>query len=105
MSRRRGEVAPRRVFFAAGFDRAFRSLRPELQEQVRQAIHHFRERTNENALPPERKAGLQGIWALRVTRDIRVFYTQEKDAQGSYSRLVHVGPHDDYRIVERRRPR
>jgi len=47
--------------------------------------------------------GLGGIWAFRVTRGVRVFYTREKDEQGAYSRLIHVGPHDDYQTVGRRR--
>jgi hypothetical protein len=93
---------PRRLYFAKGFDKAFRNLTPDLQRQVRQAILHFRERSAEHALRPERKSGLQGIWAFRVTRGLRVFYFQKRDAQGTYSELIHVGPHDDYRTIGRR---
>jgi mRNA-degrading endonuclease RelE of RelBE toxin-antitoxin system len=97
-------MRPRRVQFAVNFDKAFRDL-PDLQGQIRETIRHFINRTAENALQPERKAGLRGIWAFRVTSGVRVFYTQGKDAQGTYSELFHVGPHDDYRTIERRRPR
>jgi hypothetical protein len=96
-------MKPRRILFAAGFDKAFRDLTPGLQRQVREAIRDFRSRSAENALRPERKQGLHGIWAFRVTSGVRVFYSQKKDADGTYSELFHVGPHDDYRIVGRRR--
>jgi hypothetical protein len=96
---------PRRVVFTSGFDAAFRNLGRELQRQVREAIHHFRERTRENALRPERKAGLSGVWAFRVTSAVRVFYIQERDEHGAYSLLFHVGQHDDYRTIARHRPR
>ena len=95
----------RRILFTNQFDRAFRELTPELQRQAATAIQNFRSRTAENALRPERKSGLGSVWAFRVTSGIRVFYTQEKDEAGSYSLLFHVGPHDDYRTIERRRPR
>lgn len=98
-------MKPRRVSFTEQFNRAFQELAPELQLQVRAAVQNFRSRTAENSLRPERKSGLRGIWAFRVTGGVRVFYTQEKDEQGTYSLLFHVGPHDDYRVVERRRPR
>src|SRR6185312_8363753 len=96
---------PRRVSFAKEFDQAFRDLTPDLKRQVREAILHFRARSAEHALRPERKSGLQGIWAFRATRGVRVFYVQKKDAQGAYSELVHVGRHDDYRTIARQRPR
>ena len=96
-------MSPRRLYFAKEFDQAFRKLPPDLQHQVRQAILHFRARTAEHALRPERKAGLHGIWAFRATRGLRVFYLQKKDGQGAYSEIFHVGPHDDYRTVARRR--
>jgi hypothetical protein len=98
-------MKPRRVFLTRGFDKAFRELGPELQRQARDAIQNFRNRSSENALRPERKSGLGSIWAFRVTSGVRVFYTQKKDDVGSYSELFHIGPHDDYRTIERRRPR
>ncbi|HZK91723.1 MAG TPA: hypothetical protein VFC56_16400 [Stellaceae bacterium] len=76
---------------------------PNFNSKVIDAIQHFANRSAENALQPERKMGLGGIWAFRVTRGVRVFYTREKDEQGAYSRLIHVGPHDDYQTVGRRR--
>ena len=94
---------PRRISFAKEFDQAFRNLAPDLQHQVRDAIHHFRARSAEHALRPERKSGLPGIWAFRATRGVRVFYVQRKDAQGTYNELIYVGPHDDYRTIGRRR--
>jgi len=66
-------------------------------------VKRFVERTAENSLQPERKQGLAGIWAFRVTSSIRVFYEQKSDADGAYSELFHVGPHDDYRTISRRR--
>jgi len=93
----------RRVSFTKKFDQAFRNLTPEVQREIREAILHFRARNAEHALRPERKSGLQGIWAFRATRGVRVFYAQKKDAQGAYSELVDVGPHDDYRTISRRR--
>jgi len=97
-------MRPRRVRYADGFTEALRSCTPDLQQRTIEAIQHFINRTAEHAVRPERKSGLHGIWAFRVTRGIRVFYLQERDADGSYSLLFHVGPHDDYRTVERRRP-
>jgi hypothetical protein len=97
-------MKPRRIAFAGQFDKAFRGLSPELQLQVRDAIQCFKNRSAENALRPERKSGLGGIWAFRVTSGTRVFYMQEMDEAGTYSLLFHVGPHDDYRTIERRRP-
>lgn len=96
-------MKPRRILFTANFNKAFRDLNPELQLQALAAIQNFRDRSAENSLRPERKSGLRGIWAFRVTSGVRVFYTQEKDEQGAYSELFHVGPHDDYRTIERRR--
>jgi hypothetical protein len=98
-------MKPRRIVLSGGFDRAFRELTLDLQRQVRDAIQNFRNRSAENALRPERKSGLGGIWAFRVTSGVRVFYTQLRDEHGAYSELFHVGPHDDYRTVVRRRPR
>jgi hypothetical protein len=92
------------VRYSASFNKALRDCPPELQRQIIEAIGYFIRRFAENALRPERKQGLTGIWAFRVTSGVRVFYTQEKDGHGTYSELFHVGPHDDYRKVDRRRP-
>jgi hypothetical protein len=67
------------------------------------AIVAFIDRTRENTLRPEQKSGLPGIWAFRVDPNIRIFYTQERDAEGRISELFHVGRHDDYRIIMRLR--
>lgn len=75
----------------------------ELQDQTIGAVRHFIERSAEHSLQPERKQGLADIWAFRVTSGIRVFYVQKKDPQGAYSELFHVGRHDDYRTISRRR--
>ena len=96
-------MKPRRVKTAPGFDKALRGLPQSLREQTIQAVKHFINRTAEHSLQPERKKGLPGIWAFRVTSGVRVFYTQSKDADGAYSELFHVGPHDDYRTISRRR--
>lgn len=96
-------MRPRRVKTAPGFERAFRELPAALREQTIAAVRRFIDRTAENSLRPERKQGLQGIRAFRVTSGVRVFYVQKTDTEGSYSELFHVGPHDDYRTVSRRR--
>jgi hypothetical protein len=80
-----------------------RNCPPELQTQIIRAVEHFTNRTAENSLRPERKQGLEDVWAFRVTSGVRVFYRQAKDGKGTYSELVHVGPHDDYRTIGRRR--
>jgi hypothetical protein len=67
------------------------------------AVAAFMDRSREQALRPERKSELDGVWTFRVDRDIRVFYTQERDAEGRISELFHVGRHDDYRTITRRR--
>jgi hypothetical protein len=95
-------MSPRRVKTAPGFNKALRELQPDLRDQTIEAVKRFISRTAENALRPERKSGLQGIWTFRVTSGVRVFYVQKKDASGTYSELFHVGHHDDYRIVSRR---
>jgi hypothetical protein len=64
---------PRRVKTAPGFDKALRDLPPNLQEQTIQAVKQFIERTTEHSLRPERKSGLPGVWAFRVTTGVRVF--------------------------------
>jgi hypothetical protein len=97
-------MKPRRVTTAPGFHRALRDLTPDLQEQTIAAVRRFINRSAEHALQPERKQGMQGIWAFRVTTGVRVFYVQKKDASGRYSEIFHVGHHDDYRTVSRRRP-
>jgi hypothetical protein len=74
-----------------------------LRDQTIAAVSQFIERTAEHSLQPDRKQGLSGIWAFRVTSGVRVFYVQKKDAEGTYSELFHVGPHDDYRTIGRRR--
>jgi len=96
-------MKPRRVKTAPGFEKALRDLPPNLRDQTIQAVKRFIDRTAEHSLQPERKMGLQGIWVFRVTGGVRVFYVQRKDASGTYSELFHVGPHDDYRTVARRR--
>jgi mRNA-degrading endonuclease RelE of RelBE toxin-antitoxin system len=83
---------PRRVKTAPGFDKALRDLPPNLQEQTIQAVKQFIERTTEHSLRPERKSGLPGVWAFRVTTGVRVFYTQKKDAEGAYSVTLRRGP-------------
>jgi mRNA-degrading endonuclease RelE of RelBE toxin-antitoxin system len=97
-------MKPRRVKTAPGFDKALRELPPNLREQTIEAVKRFIDRTGERSLQPERKKGLKGIWAFRVTSGVRVFYVQKKDAEGAYSELFHVGPHDDYRTVSRKSP-
>jgi hypothetical protein len=95
----------RRVRYADSFGEALRACTLEIQRRTIAAVQQFINRSAEHSLRPERKAGLHGIWAFRVTSGVRVFYTQQRDEAGSYSLLFHVGPHDDYRTVERRRPR
>ena len=97
-------MKPRRVRYAGSFTKSLTNLSPDIQRLVVDAVDAFIMRSRENALRPERKSGLSGIWAFRVTSGIRVFYVQERDTQGIYSLLFHVGPHDDYRTVSRRRP-
>jgi mRNA-degrading endonuclease RelE of RelBE toxin-antitoxin system len=96
-------MKPRRVKTAPGFDKALRDLPPNLRDQTIEAVKRFIDRTAEGSLQPERKKGLEGIWAFRVTAGVRVSYVQNKDEAGAYSELFHVGPHDDYRTVARRR--
>lgn len=96
-------MRPGRVRYTPGFQKALRNCPPELQTQVIRAVEQFINRTAENSLRPERKQGLEGIWAFRVTGGERVFYRQAKDDKGTYSELFHVGPHDDYRTVGRQR--
>jgi mRNA-degrading endonuclease RelE of RelBE toxin-antitoxin system len=93
-------MKPRRVRYAPGFHKALRNCTPERQRQVIRAVEQVIDRTAENSLRPERKQGLEDIWAFRVTGGVRVFYRQRKDAKGSYSELIHVGPHYDYRTVD-----
>jgi mRNA-degrading endonuclease RelE of RelBE toxin-antitoxin system len=97
-------MKPRRVKTAPGFDKALRELPANLREQTIEAVKRFIDRIGERSLQPERKKGLQGIWAFRVTSGVRVFYVQKKDAEGAYSELFHVDPHDDYRTVSRKSP-
>ena len=96
-------MRPRRVKTAPGFDKALRDLPANPRNQTIEAVKRFIDRTGERSLQPERKRGLPGIWAFRVTSGVRVFYVQKKDAEGVYSELFHVGPHDDYRTISRRR--
>src|SRR2546421_4418613 len=96
-------MKPRRVKTAPGFEKALRDLPLNLRGQTIEAVKRIIDRTAEHSLQPERKSGLQGIRAFRVTSGLRVFYVQKKDADGAYSELFHVGPHDDYRTVARKR--
>jgi mRNA-degrading endonuclease YafQ of YafQ-DinJ toxin-antitoxin module len=97
-------MRPRRVRFAAGFDRSFERLSEAAQRAIEEAVAAFIDRSREHALKPERKAGLRDIWTFRVNLELRVFYTQEKDEEGRrVSELFHVGKHDDYRTITRRR--
>ncbi len=99
-------MEPRRTEILPSFIAAYRGLLPKIQNSVDQAVRHFIDRSNENALKVEKKSGLQGVWSFRVDRGIRAFFTQGKDAQGrTVNRLFHVGEHDDYRTVARKRPR
>lgn len=95
-------MKPRRVKTAPGFDKALRELPADLRNQTIEAVRRFIDRSAEHSLRPERKQGLPGIWAFRVTSGVRVFYSQKRDTDGAYSELFHVGPHDDYRTVSRR---
>jgi mRNA-degrading endonuclease RelE of RelBE toxin-antitoxin system len=96
-------MRPRRVRFTASFNRSYRKLPVEVRHKVDEAVSAFIDRSHENALRPERKSGLQGIWTFRVDRGVRVFYTQEQDADGLISELFHVGRYNDYRTITRRR--
>jgi hypothetical protein len=77
----------------------------EDRERAVEAIQHFIDRTAENALKPEKKEGLKGIWAFYVTVSIRAFYTQKRDGDGAYSELFYVGQHDEYRTIKRKAPK
>jgi hypothetical protein len=94
----------RRLALGDGFKAAFRKLDPALQEETLEAIRKFRNRSAESSLQPEKKSGLKGIWAFRVNQAIRVFYVQRQNANGAYSELFHVGPHDDYRTILNKKP-
>lgn len=102
-------MRPRRVKTAPGFERALRELPRILQEQTIEKSRPSRlsgslsTALRNGLFVRSGKRGLAGIWAFRVTSGVRVFYTQQKDSEGSYSELFHVGPHDDYRTVTRRR--
>jgi mRNA-degrading endonuclease RelE of RelBE toxin-antitoxin system len=99
-------MEPRRLVLLPSFRAALQRLAPEQQDATREAVGHFRNRTNENALQVERKSGLKGIWSFRVDVGIRAFFVQGKDEAGrTVNRLFHVGHHDDYRTVGRKRPR
>ena len=93
---------PRRVRLVPSFEAAFRKLPRELQNATREAILAFCERNRAHALRPELLKGLVGIWSFRVDRGLRVFYPQERDADGRVHVLFHVGPHDDYRTIARK---
>ncbi len=96
-------MRPRRVRFAAAFGRSYQKFPAEMQQMIDTAVQAFIQRSREHALRPERKAGLRDIWTFRVDLGVRVFYTQEQDIEGRISELFHVGKHDDYRIITRRR--
>jgi hypothetical protein len=98
-------MKPRRVRRERAFDKALRALPRELQEATIAAVGAFIDRSSEHALRPERKQGLGGIWAFRVTSAVRVFYVQDRDDIGLVSVLFGVGRHDDYRSIIRRRPK
>jgi hypothetical protein len=94
---------PRRVRHTRAFERSYLKFPPETRLIIDAAVEAFAKRSRENALQPGPKSGLEGIWTFRVDRDIRVFYTQERDAEGRISELFHVGRHDEYRTITRRR--
>ena len=97
-------MVPRRIRILPSFKSAYLGL-PELQNAIDEAVRHFVDRTNENALQVEKKAGLKGVWSFRIDRGNRAFFTQAKDGDGNtVNHLFHCGPHDDYRTVERKRP-
>jgi hypothetical protein len=98
-------MRPRRIRYRPAFYEALQALTPELRNATMEAIGAFIQRSREQALRPERKQGLSGIWTFRVTSGVRVFYVQEADEDGRVSTLFHVGRHDDYRTIVRRRPR
>lgn len=102
----RRPVTPRRIVFAASFGAALRAFPPDQQDAIADAVKKFRARTAENALRVERKEGID-CWAFRVpgVSGVRVFFVQDRDEEGRFSRLFHVGPHDDYRTVKRRIPK
>lgn len=96
----------RRIEFLPSFIAAYRKLPVHLHAPVDEAVRHFVERSNETALKVEKKAGPKGIWAFRVDRGWRIFFVQGRDGQGrTVDRLFHVGEHDDYATVARKRPR
>ncbi len=97
-------MRPRRIVLSPGFEVALRALTEAERQSVKEAITKFKDRSGANALRVEYKAGLK-IWAFRVSDGVRVFYVQKKDDKGQYSELFHVGHHDDYRTVKRKRPR
>ena len=97
-------MRPRRISFAPGFDRSLRKLSQEDRERAIEAVRHFIDRTAENSLRTEKKQGLKGIWAFRVTDSIRAFYVQSRDGEGVYSELFYVGQHDEYRAIQRKKP-
>jgi hypothetical protein len=96
-------MRPRRIRFASAFERSYLNFPDETRRMIDAAVAAFIDRSRENALRPERKSGLEGIWTFRVDLGIRVFYTQERDAEGRISELFHVGRHDEYRTITRRR--
>ena len=96
-------MRPRRVRYPSSFDRSYLKFPDETRQMIAAAVDAFVDRSREHALRPERKSGLEGIWTFRVGLGIRVFYTQERDVEGRISELFHVGRHDEYRTITRRR--
>ena len=105
MKGKRHPPSSRRITLGDGFQTAFRKLSPDIQEAVLISVRQFRERSAENSLRPEKKAGLKGVWAFRVNLGVRVFYIQRRDNIGIYSHLFHVCPHDDYREIASKHPK
>ena len=90
----------RRIRADKSFKKALEKLPADVREATRDALKDFIARSRENSLRPEQK--LSGVWAIRVDRNYRAFYMQEKDADGKVHVFIHVGPHDDYRMLKSR---
>ena len=74
----------------ARFRRAYRKLEPRRREQVKKALAQLLADRAHPGLRVKRVRGTEGVWELRVGRDIRVTFQIETDAYV----LRNVGHHD-----------
>lgn len=87
---------------SASFEKAFKSLGPEIKKGVKRTLEKFQAAPALAGLNFEPLAGMADFYSIRVNAGYRILLRKDRDAEGDVYTLVNVGPHNIYRKLRKK---